>query len=269
MIASLAVTGSIVVAAGALLVSWAFVLVVRDLPEGGCLHRQEGLGAIRLTADRDGVARLFRASFPLGIMVLLISLGPVIPRFVLASSAGLSDLGIYSAITYTMLAGQTIIAAMGQVASPRLSRLFVGGDRRGYRRLLVILSGLAAALGSAGVLVAIIAGPFLLRVMYAPEYAAYAHCFVIVMVAATLQYIATVIEYGVTAARVFREQVAPAAFALMVTGVASWVLIPSIGLLGACWTLLLGQVATIMGRSVVLLYALRQIDHSSGDPEAA
>lgn len=263
MIASLAATGDIVIATGALLLSWALVLMVRDIPQGVCLHRRFGKGSIRLSLDRNGLEKLFRASLPLGIMVLLISLGPVVPRFMLASSVGLSDLGIYSAITYTMLAGQTIVAAMGQAASPRLSRLFVCGDGHGYRRLLLVLAGIAAMLGIGGVVVAALSGAFLLRMMYAPQYATYADCLVIVMVAATLQYVATIVECGITAARVFREQVAPAAFSLFITGAASWILIPLMGLPGACWALLLGQIATIAGRSFVLWYVFRQMGSGS------
>jgi len=257
VVAVLALTQNIVLASSAMLLSWSVVLFSRDIPNGIAIIREEKRSSERLATDTTRISKLFRTSFPLGIMLLLISLGPAIPRFFLASSRGLSELGMYSAISYTIIAGQTVIAAIGQAASPRLSRLFLKGDLSGYYRLLVQLSAIALCLGAIGILVAVVGGGTILRLMYAPEYAPYAPCFVVVMIAALFQYLATVVEYAVTAARVFREQVAPAVVALVATSVAAVILIPPYGLMGGCLVLLVGQIVTLVGRVVVLWYAIR------------
>jgi len=257
VVAVLSLSKSIVLASSAMLLCWSVVLFSRDIPNGVAILRDEKRSSDWLSTDTARIARLFRSSFPLGVMLLLISLGPAIPRFFLASSRGLSELGMYSAISYTIIAGQTVIAAIGQAASPRLSRLFLKGDLSGYYRLMIRLSAIALCLGILGIAISVIGGGTILRLMYAPDYAPYSPCLVVVMIAALFQYLATVIEYGVTAARVFREQVAPAVVALVVTSVAAAILIPPYGLMGGCLVLLVGQIVTLIGRLFVLWYAIR------------
>ena len=57
---------------------------------------------------------------------------------------------------------------MGQAAFVRLAKLYGAGDVAGFNRLLVRLLGIALLLGIGGVAVALIAGNFLLTLLYRP-----------------------------------------------------------------------------------------------------
>jgi O-antigen/teichoic acid export membrane protein len=249
--------GSVIGATAALAVSWTAVLWWRDLPCGVAVHRREGLGAMAISREWRAGWRLVKTVLPLGLMLFLISMTPVIPRLFIASKVSLRDLGIYAAITYVMMVGQTVVAAVGQSASPRLARLSAGGDRRGYLRLLSKLCLFGGVVGIGGVVGAVGAGELVLRFLYTAEYGDYGGALTIVMFAAALQYLATFIEYGITAAREFRAQVIPAGASLGVTVMASWLLIPTGGIIGACWTLVVGQFVALVGRGMVLGMVVR------------
>ena len=249
--------GSVIGATAALAISWAAVLWWRDLPCGVVVHRREGLGAMGISREWRVGWRLVKTVLPLGLMLFLISMTPVVPRLFIASRVSLRDLGIYAAITYVMMVGQTVVAAVGQSASPRLARLSAGGDRQEYLRLLGKLCLFGAVVGIGGMAGAVGAGGLVLRSLYTAEYGDYGGALTIVMFAAALQYLATFIEYGITAAREFRAQVIPAGASLGVTVIASWLLIPTGGITGACWTLVIGQLVALVGRAMVLVMVVR------------
>jgi O-antigen/teichoic acid export membrane protein len=257
------VTGSIVLACAALLLSWITVLLLIDIRNGRSVREAHGgENILSISKDTGEIKRLFKLTFPLGLMLLLISLSPVLPRFYLASNRNLHDLGIYAALSYIMMAGQTVVSAVGQAASPRMAQRYAAQDLSGYLKLLSVFVALGGFIGVIGVAVAMVFGTELLTLMYSAEYASYKGALVIIMAAAGLQYVATFIEYGVTAARVFKQQLFPASVALAITAATSITLIPTLGIQGAAWAVLAGQVATIFGRCTVLLMAVRSLQRA-------
>lgn len=70
--------------------------------------------------------KLARLALPLGVVMLLISLNSNIPRYVIQAHYGEWELGIFAATAYIMVAGTTVVSALGQSASPRLAKLYGG-----------------------------------------------------------------------------------------------------------------------------------------------
>jgi O-antigen/teichoic acid export membrane protein len=103
--------------------------------------------------------------------MLLASLNANVPRYMIEQLLDTHALGIFGALSYLMVAGTTIIAALGQVVSPRLARYYAERDLRKYWNLVARMLGLASAIGIVGVMIAIAVGAFLLRLIYQPEYA--------------------------------------------------------------------------------------------------
>jgi O-antigen/teichoic acid export membrane protein len=91
--------------------------------------------------------RLIVLSFPLGIVALLITLNANMPRYFVERHFGHHDLGIYAAMAYLMMVGTTVTAALAQAATARLSRSFAAGDVADFRRLLLRMMGIGAAMG--------------------------------------------------------------------------------------------------------------------------
>jgi O-antigen/teichoic acid export membrane protein len=203
------------------------------------------------------ICRLAILTLPLGVMVLLQSLNTNIPRFLIERHLGEHALGIFAALAYVMVAGTTLIRALGHSASPALARYYNGGERMRFYRFNAFLVAAGAGIGLAGIGIAVAAGPWILRVMYTPEYSRHAPLFVSLMLAALFQYVAELLDFSVAVVRWFPAQMVLAAFVSVLTLVMGIWLIPRAGLLGASQALLWGGVAKVVGNLAILGFAAR------------
>jgi O-antigen/teichoic acid export membrane protein len=200
--------------------------------------------------------RLVILSLPLGIVTLLLSVNANIPRYFIERYWGESALGYFAAMAYAFVAGNTVIAATGQSAIPRLARYF-DSDRSAYAQLLKNMVLIGAMVGILGIALAIFAGPAFLRLVYRDDYAQYATVFTWLMAAAAVAYVASMLGYAMTAARVFRPQVPLVLAAVAVTALACRLLIPRFGLTGSAYAVMIGSVFLCAGSAVLVFTSLR------------
>lgn len=252
-------------------ISWGLILFCFDIPNGAKVLRVDrrtppsldagGVGAIPLPPKwRPHVLmRLLWLALPLGMVMLLVSLNTNIPRYFIEHHLGSGQLGIFAGMAYLLVAGNTVVSALGQSASPRLAQHYAAGDARGFRTLLCKLMGIGIVLGAAGVLIAAIAGRELLALLYTTEFATRADVFVWLMITAGVSYTASFLGYGMTATRRFISQFP--LFALVAAGSAAacaW-LIPKWGLIGAAWAMLAAGLVQFIGSAWIITWALSRI----------
>lgn len=209
---------------------------------------------MRDAAKARRLLRLAHTAFPLGIVMLLISLYPNVPRYFLAAS-GEATVGFFAAVASLVAVQDLITGALGQSAIPRLSRLYLS-NRRAYVRLLAQMVMIFLGLGLAGVVVAIPLGKPLLTLFFRPEYAQFAEVFVWLLVASAVLNVKSAIGYGITAARIFRHQVWIEGLAILTLLLGAWLLVPSWQGRGAAWAMLISACVGLAASSIVLARAL-------------
>jgi O-antigen/teichoic acid export membrane protein len=267
--AGIYLTGSVLWGGVGLVVAWALVLASYDVRSAALLLRRvsrdvdPGRTALRQKPtlhplwEWRTLSGLAWRMLPLGIVLALTSLRTNIPRYFVERYLGEYELGIFAAMSYLMVVGNTVATALGHAASPRLARYYAAGNGPAFRTLLLKLVGVGGLLGGAGVLVALVAGRQLLTLLYRPEYAAQHTVLVRLMVAAGIDFVATFLYFGMMAARYFKVQVPLFA---VVTGSAAllclW-LIPADGLRGAATVLVIATVVRVGGSLVILVDMLR------------
>ncbi len=250
-------TGSVLWGAAGLAAAWAALLLTYDLRSARLiLPASPDEPALRPRRDAPTLRRLAWLALPLGITMMLISLNTNIPRYVMEGAWGERTLGLYAAMAYLIVAGTTVVSALGQSASPRLAQYYAAGNLPAFRRLLLRLVGIGAALGLAGVIVAAVAGKEILTLIYTPEYAENADVFVWIVVAAGIAFVASFLGYGMTAARYFKAQAPLFLFVVAVTTLASLWLIPSNGMYGAVAALMASNAVQLLGSLVIVLWAI-------------
>jgi O-antigen/teichoic acid export membrane protein len=252
---TICLTKSIVWGALALAGSWGLLLIAYDIPNGTRLLDQGEPFLPRW--DVPALARLAWLALPLGIVMMMISLNANIPRYFIEHYRGERELGIFAAVACLMVAGNTVVSALGQSASPRLARYYAEGDRRAFCRLLLQLAGLGAGIGAVGLFLALIAGREILNILYKPEYADHADLFAWLMVAAMVSNVASLLGYGMTAARYFRSQLPLSGFCGAVLALACLGLVPRFGLIGAAWASLGAVIFQLVGSVAINAHALR------------
>jgi O-antigen/teichoic acid export membrane protein len=237
------------------------VLMLKPVPQPGSLITDEGGQAdlVRPHWEMKTLASLAWLALPLGVVISLESFATNIPRYFIAEYWGEYELGIFAPLAYFKRAGMIVATALGLSASPRLAQYYAERKGNAYRALLFKLVGVSALLGSAGVLVAVIFGREILTIVYQPEYAEYQDVFVMLMVSSGLAYVATFLDYGMTAARYFRVQLPLFALITGTTAIACLWLVPSQGLRGAAVALIIAMVVRTVGSLAIVLYAMRAL----------
>ena len=244
-------TGSVFWGVLGLAVAWATVLVGYDLRAAAATAT-----CLRPLWDGPTLRRLAWLALPLGIGTMLGSLNANVPRYAVERSWGEGELGLFAAMAYLTVAGNAVVAAMGQSASSRLARHFADGDARQFRDLLFKLLGIGGLLGALGIFVASVGGREFLTLLYRPEYARHAGAFRLLMVAAALDYLASLLGYGMTAAGAFRIQPFLFAAVAALNAGMSFILVPRYGVMGAASSLVVAGACQVSG---LLAYDLRAL----------
>ena len=139
--------------------AWLTVLVFYDLPNGLRLAgkgkrradtakgRDHGIGMLRvLLQDAGRIRALCWTALPLGFVMMVISLKTNVPRYFLEHHWGETELGLFAAVAYLMVAGRTVVGAMGNAASPRLSQYYAFSGNSAFGALILRLMGWSAVI---------------------------------------------------------------------------------------------------------------------------
>jgi O-antigen/teichoic acid export membrane protein len=273
-------TGSAFWGVVGLAVAWALILALYDVRSGALVLNPTPLpgGPVPDEGDQKAVplrpswelgtlARLAWLALPLGVVLTLDSLRANIPRYFIAQYLGEHELGIFAPMAYFKKVGHIVIIALGLSATPRLAQYYAARDRLAFRTLLLKLVGIGALVGGAGVLVALAAGREILTLLYRPEYAQHRAVFVMLMVAAGIDYVATFLDYGMTAARYFRIQMPLLAVVMGTATLACLRLVPSHGLRGAATAVILTTIVRLGGSLAIIVHALRALHSHTAEDE--
>jgi O-antigen/teichoic acid export membrane protein len=251
-----------------LIVAWIIVLVIVDIQNGSLILRylkkihknnvditKKELYSPYPSWHPKKIINLALLAFPMGFVMLLISLNTNIPRYFLEQNLGVEKLGIFAAIAYLMMVGKTVISALAESADARLAAYYASGELSAFYGLIIRLLSIGFLLGATGILVAIFVGREILTLLYRPEYGEYNNILILVMVSALIDYLFAFLGHGMTAARYFRIQVPLLATVSITAALSSLLLIPLWGMQGAAFSLMISTGVGTLGSLGVLIHA--------------
>jgi len=234
------------------------VMALYDLPSGTIILKKLPYGddGLRPRFEPRTLTRLIWLALPLAVTMLLISLNTNIPRYFVEPFLGEDGLGIFAALAFLAMAGTNVTSALGQSAAPRLAQHYAAGEIRAFGELLLRLMLIAALLGVAGVLAGLIAGRPVLTLLYRSEYAAQNNVFVWLLAGAGISYFASFFGYATTATRSFKLQPVILLICAAATTITCALLVPSHGMLGAAWAIMLAFAIQLVLMAAYLGYSL-------------
>src|ERR1700733_15202596 len=265
-------TRSVVWGAVALVLARGIVLVSYDMSKRAQLlpRHADRAETAAILADKkkalwplwnwDTQSELFRTSIVLGVIAMLVSLMPNMPRYFIQNSLGEHALGIFTATAFLVSSGSLIVNAMGTSAFVRLAKHYGAGDVAGFNSLLLKLVGIAGALGLAGIGVAVLFGHMLLTLLYRPEYAEHTDVLIAMMVGGAVTYVSGLMASAVTAARCFVRQIPVLATAVGAAALASFLLVPTHGLLGGAFAVIITSTVLSIGEVILLWHILSNVN---------
>lgn len=234
VIAVLRLTGSLFEATLAMAAWWMLLFLFVDLRWAALLARLDGRhpGGWLPHYNWKSLVRLVLLAFPMGIQTMLASLAVSIPRFITDRDLGTAMLGKYAALAYFIVAGQTVITAVGNSVQAALSHRWYS-SLQAFRQLLLKCVAFAFLVGIAGLGVAAIGGKAILTICYSPEYAMHQGVFVLLMGSSGFYYIGAILAGGVAIVRMFWMYTFLYSVVPLMALLTSWLLIPRAGLIGA------------------------------------
>lgn len=252
-------TGSIIWGVIGLTVVWGLLLLLFDLHSARLItHAAPASIALRPNWNPTLLLNLAWFALPLGIVRMLIALDSNIPRYFMESYWGETTLGYYSSVAYLVIAGNTVVAALGQSASPRLARYFAEKQYKRFFSLMGKLLGIGVVTGLVAILIAALFGRELLVLLYTAEYANYADFFVWMMCAGLTSYLASFLNYGMTATRHFKPQILLFGSVATVVVSTSYFFIPKYGVYGGAIAIIAGMLTQATGSILVIAHAIRK-----------
>ena len=236
-----------------MVIVWALAWAAYDL-RNAIAQLGGGPGAVFPRINRSVFRDLFVLTLPLGFVMMVCSLNSNVPRYFLAKYAGEASVGVFSALMYCIVAGNMVMGALGQTASPRLAKLYCDGNLRAFCVLLVKLVAFGAFVGIVGLIAAKAAGTRILTLLYRQEYALHVNAFFWLTASGAIMSISGVLGVAMTAMQGFKQQAWIHLGCLAIGLVASVELVPSMGILGAAFSVLILATAGLFGFSLQLAF---------------
>lgn len=226
-------TASLVVAILGQLLAHALVLFFYDMPVGRQRAELEKPSTF-LPRWRPVVLRaLAMQAMPLTFAAVLVMIAVYLPRLAIDEFLGVEALGYFAALMALAMAPTSLIHALGMAVSVRLAHYHAAGARGPFVILLTRMTVGAAAIGGLGMLLAVYFGEEVLRLVYTEDYARYADILLWVIAAATIRFIADVLQFGMIAARRFWWLAFQYGTVAVAAVLVCFTLIPNHGLAGA------------------------------------
>lgn len=193
-------------------------------------------------------ASITKVAWPLGVAAMLVSLLANVPRYVLKSFATIEAVGVFSAVAYLTVIGSAVVGALAQLLLPRLVATHKSAGFGALERAMLLLAAGMAVVGLAVMGVgSLIASP-LLTILYGQAYNQPA-AFVILLGSWALGSVSWMYDLGLSTRRQFQGQLVSSALALVVAVVASLLLVPGHGVVGAAWAAVAASAMQLLTRA--------------------
>ena len=230
------------------LMVWSVMAIVRDYPLAS--HMADGK-FVWPSRDWRRILKLARETAPLGASYLVNSLQVSLPRLFVEQAVGISAVGLLTVVNYFQQAGQMIFTAMSQVIVNRFARLRQRNSHRTLRRTLKALFLFITAASALGLLLASVAGEWVLIHIFGREFGPAKGLLVLVAIAMSAKLYGVIPQSLLHAERRFgtflvRELVTVGACAAFLA-----VFVPLWGLMGAGYAI----VATGIFRLLIMCFA--------------
>ncbi|SCG72859.1 lipopolysaccharide biosynthesis protein [Micromonospora coxensis] len=258
MTALLVWTGNIVITvvgsvAGSALGSGLFCWSVGRNIDADASRRTESASVGRSLGRAGALAVI---ALPVGLASALNSFNFNVSRYALEQTHGTDALGVFAALSYVLLAANTVFSAVAQAVLPKMTRLYAAGSLRPLASLTMRLVLGCAAVGGVVTGVAVLAGGNLLNVVYGPAFAPYDETLTVLTLGVAIGGAVFILNSALLATRRFGRQFVASVVLLFLSLVASMALVPARGITGAAWALVLILGAELLLKTVMLCRAI-------------
>lgn len=209
--------------------------------------------------DKTTLVQLIKVGFPLGILMMLVSLNENIPRYLVEHRFDIAILGYFTGIMYLKYTATMVTSVIGQSLSRRLAVLYQSGDQLGYLGLMGKMMVFACLCGALGIAVAYWFHQPLVQQLYGSAFVPYSYLLVWFMIQAGIEHVTNFLGNGMAASRSFRIQPFVFAVVCLVNVAGCSYLIPSFGLMGIVYAMIAASCIQCVLGVLVNVIAIRRL----------
>lgn len=246
-------TNSLLIGVTALTGCWLLILVVYEFRLG------RRFASIKPRFNLAKFRHLTMLSLPMGIVALLLSIIPNVPRYFIEYYLGSEALGYFASVVYIMVAFNTFVNALGETIVPRLAKYYASQQKKEYGRLIWNVIFMVIGMSIGALCVIFFFGQHLLTLLYNSDYALYNEVLFQLMIAALIIGMSSMLEYGITAARKFQIQMVLFMLVFIVNIILAYVLIPRFGLIGAAYSITFSAIFQLFGSFVIFMLVIYKL----------
>lgn len=249
---ALSMFDSIVAGAFAVALFWFAIFIVHDVGALG----SNGRRIIRQPSSMSTALVLGRRCWPLGATMGAISAFTFVPVYVLNLSYSLEDIGRYTAVSYFWVLGTFILTALMQAYSAPIAKLF----HTDPRRYLMVLTKFTCVVMLAGSVLLLLIAPFsdqIVVAIYGDEYGNLGTLLIVILSGVLLNVPVAMLGLNMTISRHFFPMLVINLMSLSAIICAALILVPSKGVIGAGFSLLVGVATKLLFSSTVNLRLIR------------
>lgn len=203
-------------------------------------------------------------SFPLGLSTALGSLNTNMPRYFVEQNLGQYELGIFAAISYLLIAANTIINALSQAVTPRLAKLFLNNIDQ-FIKFTTKLILLGFSIGLLSLIIVFFFGEEILLIIYSEDYANYSSVLLVITLGSLVLLTSVFLGTAISASRNYKIQPKIQVVTTFFILVGSYFFINKLGLIGAAWAVFTGYLTTSIGyliAFIVIVYKAKWVDEN-------
>lgn len=223
---------------------------------GGAALRGEGADHRRW--PRPGpVWKLALLAAPLGVAGFLNSVTQAAPRYVLERVSGIASVGVFSAMAYLLIAGNTVVSAVVQHELPHTVTIYQQHGRAAMHRRVARLTAMMAGLGVLALVAVWFWGEAVMTLLYGPGYGD-RPTLLLLCLSWAVGAASWIWDMALIVQRAFVTQMVAAGAGAALSVLASLLVVGPFGLVGAGLVVLVASVAVAVVRIVGLLRLARR-----------
>ncbi|MFC3420033.1 lipopolysaccharide biosynthesis protein [Salinicoccus hispanicus] len=210
--------------------------------------------------ESESIIVILKKGVPLGLVLMIVSFQSNFPRYVIEHLLGVEVLGYFSAVSYLLVLGNTLMLAVTQTFLPSLSRYLSNKNYNKFKkRVFAELNILAISIGLTAIILCYFLGEFVLDFFYGQEYAQYQDILTILSFSLIFNFIGWNFDLALLALDYINIQPIIATVVLLATIVFSIVSINYYGLYGAAYTMIFTNFLQMILRGMATVYKLKKI----------
>lgn len=244
-------------------VAWFFSYFVVDRALLVRMNAQTQFAQLRQVRARTILALAWWV-LPIGVALWMTRASASVPPMVLARYTDLAAVGLFGTLAYVHSALSMAVGPMGTASAARLRKYYREGRARKFSRLTCNLALFAGLIGLCAVAFGWFLGDVALGLVFGDTYRN-AELFTIILLGTAVSIIGMQLLTAVTAAQAFNHRLLSSALGLVAAMIAALVLIPSHGVYGAGWAMVVMAVVRLIFALTAFRIVLGKIPQARGD----